>query len=143
MGGWIASGKLTLTSRFRHSREIIVPGGNATKSAIRAASLLVFLAYCVFSQSAASPQAKAPSRDTRRDGGSTEAVGWDQVIAGLLSAFDSADVVGVQATRGLQGSDLRLRLIRHPDFPNKAQFIVVEWGNSLYQPLLDRYVRGE
>jgi hypothetical protein len=40
-------------------------------------------------------------------------------------------------------SELRIRLIRHPDFPQKARFIIVESGNSLYQPILDRYIQGE
>lgn len=30
-----------------------------------------------------------------------------------------------------------------PDFPQKARFIIVEFGNSLYQPMLDRYINGE
>jgi hypothetical protein len=40
-------------------------------------------------------------------------------------------------------SDLRLRLIRHADFPGKARFIVVEFGNAQYQSALDGYVAGE
>jgi hypothetical protein len=40
-------------------------------------------------------------------------------------------------------SDLRIRLIRHPDFPSKVRSIVVEFGNSRYQPILDQYIQGE
>jgi hypothetical protein len=72
-----------------------------------------------------------------------ESPGWDNALAGILAAFDKADIVALGATRGMGGSELRLRLVRHPDFPNKARVIVVEWGNSLYQAILDRYVRGE
>jgi hypothetical protein len=39
--------------------------------------------------------------------------------------------------------DLILRLVRDPSFPNKANDIVVECGNSLYQRTLDRYISGE
>jgi hypothetical protein len=39
--------------------------------------------------------------------------------------------------------DLILSLIRNPVFPEKVNDIVVECGNSLYQPILDRYIAGE
>src|SRR6266567_4667866 len=125
------------------SRSINAKETNTMRQAIGAASLTAFLAYGVCSQSTPSSQARTPAGDMRPDVRSAEAAGWDKVVVGLLSAFDNADVVGLQATRGRQGSDLRLRLIRHPDFPNKARLIVVEWGNSLYQSILDRYLRGE
>lgn len=34
-------------------------------------------------------------------------------------------------------------LIRDPAFPTKVNDIAVECGNSLYQPVLDRYIAGE
>jgi hypothetical protein len=34
------------------------------------------------------------------------------------------------------------RLIRHPDFPRKARFILVEFGDAQHQSALDRYVEG-
>jgi hypothetical protein len=39
--------------------------------------------------------------------------------------------------------DLIFGLIRNPAFPNKVNDVVVECGNSLYQPILDRYIAGE
>jgi len=36
-----------------------------------------------------------------------------------------------------------LILVRDRAFPNAANDIVVECGNSLYQPILDRYIAGE
>ena len=108
------------------------------------ASLIVFTLYGAFGQSTAIPPARTSLGDVRPDVQlPAEAAGWDKVVAGLLSAFDKADVLALGATRGRLGSDLRIRLIRHPDFPNKARFIVVEFGNSLYQPILDRYIQGE
>ena len=73
-----------------------------------------------------------------------EHAGWEAVLSGLLSAFDSADVLmlGEAHTRKVD-SDLRVRLIRHPEFPAKARFIVVEFGTAVQQPVLDRYVAGE
>lgn len=45
---------------------------------------------------------------------------------------------------GLQDADdFILTLIRTPAFLNKVNDIVVECGNSLYQPILDRYIAGE
>ena len=59
-----------------------------------------------------------------------ESPGWDKALAGILSAFDKADVVALGASRGSSGSELRLRLIRHPDFPNKARFTAVREINK-------------
>ncbi len=39
--------------------------------------------------------------------------------------------------------DLILTLIRTPEFAQKVNDIVVECGNTRYQPLLDRYIAGE
>jgi hypothetical protein len=73
-----------------------------------------------------------------------ETAGWDNVVEQLLSVFDRVDVIAIGESHGSKASsDLRLRLIRHPDFPRKVRVIVVEFGNSLYQPILDRYINGE
>ena len=39
--------------------------------------------------------------------------------------------------------DFILSIIRNPAFPEKVNDIAVECGNSLYQPVLDRYIAGE
>ena len=39
--------------------------------------------------------------------------------------------------------DFILHVVRNPAFPTKVNDIVVECGNSLYQPILDRYIAGE
>lgn len=70
--------------------------------------------------------------------------GWDNVAANLLSAFDYVDVIALADAHDRKvDSDLRLRLVRDPDFPFRARFIVVECGNSLYQGTLDRYINGD
>jgi hypothetical protein len=40
-------------------------------------------------------------------------------------------------------NDFILSLIRNPAFSEKVKDIEVEFGNSLYQPMVDRYVAGE
>jgi hypothetical protein len=65
-------------------------------------------------------------------------------VTAILHAFDRYDIVGMSAAHGNeQQDDLILSLVRHPAFPRKAQIIVVECGNSKYQPVLDRYLAGE
>lgn len=67
-----------------------------------------------------------------------------EAINRMLRAFDKADVVALSDHHlSKVDSDLRISLVRHPDFPRRAQAIVVEFGNALYQPILDRYIRGE
>lgn len=62
----------------------------------------------------------------------------------ILAAFEKYEVVGMGAGHGDKDlDDLILHLIRDPAFPNNVNDIVVECGNSLYQPILDRYVAGE
>jgi hypothetical protein len=94
-------------------------------------------------ESNASSQALAPDLrpDFRLPAAST---GWDNVVTRLLSAFDHADVVALEETRGNKAdSELRLRLVRDPDFPFRVNFIVVEFANSLHQAILDRYTDGQ
>ncbi len=64
--------------------------------------------------------------------------------AALLAAFDRYEVVGMSAAHGNKDlDDFVLRLLRNPAFPAKVNDIVVECGNSLYQPTLDRYIAGQ
>lgn len=61
----------------------------------------------------------------------------------ILAAFDKYEVVGMDAAHGNKDlDDLILHLLRDPVFPTKVNDIVVECGNSLYQPVLDRYIAG-
>jgi hypothetical protein len=70
--------------------------------------------------------------------------GWDGVVTNLLSAFDHVDIVALEERRGSKAdSELRLRLVRDPDFPFRVNYIVVEFGNSLHQAILDRYIAGQ
>jgi len=62
----------------------------------------------------------------------------------ILASFDRYEVVGMSAAHGDQDLDnFTLGLIRNPAFPSKVDDIAVECGNSLYQPILDRYIAGD
>jgi hypothetical protein len=61
----------------------------------------------------------------------------------ILSAFDTYEVVGMSAAHGKKDlDDFILGLVRVPAFSAKVNDIVVECGNSMYQPILDRYIAG-
>ncbi|HEV2711016.1 MAG TPA: hypothetical protein VGU67_12435 [Edaphobacter sp.] len=65
-------------------------------------------------------------------------------IPSILAAFDRYEVVGISEAHGMKDvDDLILSLIRDPRFSEKVNDIAVECGNSLYQPILDRYIAGE
>ena len=62
----------------------------------------------------------------------------------ILAAFDQYEVVGMSAAHSNKDlDDFILNLIRNPQFPGRINDVVVECGNSLYQPTLDRYIAGE
>jgi len=70
--------------------------------------------------------------------------GWTAVTNCVLAAFDTADVVALHDRHRQKGdSDLRIALVRDPMFPKEVRDIVVEFGNSRYQAILDRYIAGE
>ena len=74
----------------------------------------------------------------------TVTLGWDNITTNLLSAFDSVDVIALGESKGRKmDSELRLRLVRNPDFPFRAHLIIVEFANSLYQSTLDKYIYGD
>jgi hypothetical protein len=68
----------------------------------------------------------------------------EPAIPAILGAFDKYEVVAMPEDHGLKDlDDLIFALIRNPAFPEKVNDVVVECGNSLYQPILDRYIAGE
>jgi hypothetical protein len=66
-------------------------------------------------------------------------------IDGILAAFKTHQVVtlGEGGHNNEQAHALRMALIRDPRFTKVVNDIVVEFGNSRYQEVMDRYVRGE
>jgi hypothetical protein len=68
----------------------------------------------------------------------------DAIAQALVSVFDQADIVALGEEHEWQpDSDVRIALVRHPDFAKKVRFIVVEFGRNSRQSTLDRYIRGE
>jgi hypothetical protein len=68
----------------------------------------------------------------------------EPAIPAILAAFDKYEVVAMPEDHGLKDlDDLIFALVRNPAFPEKVNDVVVECGNPLYQPLLDRYIAGE
>lgn len=68
----------------------------------------------------------------------------EPAIPAILAAFDKYEVVGMPEAHGMKDvDDFIFSLIRRPAFPEKVNDVVVECGNSLYQPELDRYISGE
>jgi hypothetical protein len=62
----------------------------------------------------------------------------------LLAAFDRQPLLLISDVHGVRElADAIIALVRHRDFPKKAQAIVIEAGNALYQNILDRYVAGD
>jgi uncharacterized iron-regulated protein len=73
-----------------------------------------------------------------------ETAGLDSVVHTLVSAFDQVDIVALGENHWNKAdSDLRIALVRSPEFAKKVHFIVVEFGSTAQQPTLDRYIRGE
>jgi hypothetical protein len=66
-------------------------------------------------------------------------------VTGILEAFKTHDVVALaEGSHGNeQGHAFRVALIRDPRFAEAVNDIVVEFGNALYQDVIDRFVRGE
>jgi len=68
----------------------------------------------------------------------------DAIAQALVSVFDQADIVALgEEHEWKPDSDLRIALVRHPDFAKKVRSIVVEFGRTSHQSTLDRYIRGE
>ena len=68
-----------------------------------------------------------------------------EAIPALLDAFQTYEVVSFPGghTDSNAAHALLQALIRHPRFATTVNDIVVEFGSSRYQDLMDRYIRGE
>ena len=89
---------------------------------------------------AQSPRSAAPPNFRLPD----ESTGIDGITRTLVSAFDQVDIVALGETHVWRlDTDLRIAVVRHPDFAKKVRSIVVEFASTTEQPTLDRYIRGE
>src|SRR5271165_5328990 len=67
-----------------------------------------------------------------------ETAGFDSIVQTLVSSFDHVDIVALGDNHWRKvDSDLRIALVRNPEFVKKVRFIVVEFGNTAQQPTLD------
>jgi hypothetical protein len=88
---------------------------------------------------AQSPKPAAPPKVRLPD----ESAGIDGIARTLISVFDQADIVALGETHVRRmDTDLRIAVVRHPDFARKVRSVVVEFGSTTEQPTLDRYIRG-
>lgn len=62
----------------------------------------------------------------------------------MIQAFDTHDIVMFGEAHGnRQEYEWLCRLVATPEFADRVDDIVVEFGNSLYQKSVDRYIAGE
>jgi hypothetical protein len=67
-----------------------------------------------------------------------------KAVEELIKVFDRFPLVALGEAHWSQTEhEFVYSLIKHPDFANKVNDIVVEFGNALYQPIMDRYIAGE
>jgi hypothetical protein len=65
-------------------------------------------------------------------------------VEAVLAAFDKYPVVAIGEVHWLlEQHQFFHTLIRHPNFANVVNDIVIEWGNARHQATLDRYIAGE
>lgn len=63
-----------------------------------------------------------------------EAAGIDGIAQTLIPVFDQAGIIALGEAHGRRAdSDLRIALVRHPDFAKKVRAIVVEFGSTTEQ----------
>ena len=73
-----------------------------------------------------------------------ETEGLDNIAKTLVSTFDQIDVLALADTHQRKiDSDLRLGIVRRPEFAKKVHFILIEFANTADQSILDRYISGE
>jgi hypothetical protein len=70
--------------------------------------------------------------------------GKDDAFRGLLAAFDRHAIVAVaESHRVEQDKEFLINLIDRPEFPAKANDIVIEFGTARFQTVLDDYIAGK
>lgn len=97
------------------------------------ATVFVLPAARMHAQSSARPTVSLPD----------ESAGIDAIARTLIATFDHVDVIALgEVHDGKIDSDLRIALIRNPEFAQKVRAIVIECGSVTEQAALDEYIRG-
>jgi hypothetical protein len=113
----------------------------AQRSTIRRAALNTFAAIVLPVSLCAQSLQVAPRPNLRLP---DESAGIDAIVSTLIRAFDQVDIIALgEAHFRKVDSDLRMALVRHPDFAKTVRSIVIECGSTTEQSTLDRYIRGE
>ena len=69
---------------------------------------------------------------------------FEQVTAGIVARFSTHRVVAVGENHGhREFHEMIVTLLRRPDAVEVIDDVAVEWGNALYQDVVDRYVGGD
>ena len=98
------------------------------------ALVIIAIARVSDSQQPAAPPSSVAARQSQPEA----------AMPAVLRLFETYQVVAMHSAHGMKDlDDFILALIRNPELPNAVNDIVVECGNSLYQPVLDRYIAGE
>jgi hypothetical protein len=119
---------------------LTTPGTPAERVAVRRATRLYFLAFIfLFVLTLIPSMSRAQTQQSTKPAGSEPIP--QPAIPAILAAFDKYEVVAMPQGHGLQDiDDFIFSLIRNPAFSDNVNDIVFECGNSLYQPVLDRYI---
>ena len=73
-----------------------------------------------------------------------ETAGIDAIAKTLIATFDQVDMLALgEAHERKIDSDLRLAIIRNPEFARKARAVVIECGSQAEQETLDAYIEGK
>ena len=67
-----------------------------------------------------------------------------EAVEFIISKFESNDIVAIGETHDkIEVTDLYISLVENIEFREKVDFIVIEMGNHLFQPVLEDYVNGK
>lgn len=104
---------------------------NASAAGLGAASVAGFMAACT------APGGKAT-------GANRSAPAGRELADAVVEAFTTHRLVGLGEAHGLQNHhDALTLLLTDPRLPGVVDDIVVEFGNALYQPTIDRFMSGQ
>ena len=92
----------------------------------------------------ASGLAFTTAQETRRQVKMLPAPRPENAVKAILKAFGQYPIVALgEVHRNQQVHDFILSLLGDPDFPDRVNDIVVEFGSARYQNVMDRYISGE
>ncbi|HEX3465712.1 MAG TPA: hypothetical protein VHS78_16805 [Candidatus Elarobacter sp.] len=64
-------------------------------------------------------------------------------VDAVISAFGRVPIVALGVSHTDEDDEFAVAVVRDPRFARTVRNVVIECGNSLYQPVLDRYIAGD